>query len=49
MDKTEVMRILRKLARLQVMAEQKQPENMKYLNCFDSTITKDARYGSEIT
>jgi len=46
--KTEVMRISKQLSRVQIVIDQKQPENVEYYKYFDSMITNDARCTCEI-
>jgi hypothetical protein len=46
--KTEVMRISRQPLPVQIMIDQKQPENVKYFNYLGSTITNYARCTREI-
>jgi hypothetical protein len=46
--KTQVMRISRQPSPLQIMTDQKQLENVKYLNYLSSMITNDARCTREI-
>ena len=47
-ERTKVMRISRQPSPIQVMADQKQPENVEYFDCLGSMITNDARYTREI-
>jgi hypothetical protein len=47
-DKTKVMRISRKPSPLYTMIDQKQVENVEYLNCLSSMTTNDARCTCEI-
>jgi hypothetical protein len=47
-EKTKVMRISRQPSPVQIMIDQKQLENVEYLNCFGSVITNDARCTREI-
>jgi len=44
MDKTKVVRISRQPPPVQIMINQKQPENVKYSICLGNMITDDARY-----
>ena len=43
MEKTEVMRISRQLSPIQIVVDQKQAENVEYLNCFGSIIANDSK------
>jgi hypothetical protein len=43
------MKILRKPSTIQIMIDQKQPENVEYYNYLDSMVTNDARCIREIT
>jgi hypothetical protein len=47
-EKNKVMRISRQSSPVQILIDQKQLENVKYLNCLCSVITKDARCTPEI-
>jgi hypothetical protein len=47
-EKTKVMRILRQPSPIQIMIDQKQPENVQYFNYLGSMITNDARCTHEI-
>jgi hypothetical protein len=42
-EKTKVLRISRQPSPVQIMIDQKQPENVEYFNYFGSMITNDAR------
>jgi hypothetical protein len=42
-EKTNVMRISRQPSQIQIMIDQKQPENVEYFKYLDSMITNDAR------
>jgi hypothetical protein len=46
--KTEVMGISKQPSRVQIVIDQKQPENVEYYKYFDSMITNDARCTCEI-
>jgi hypothetical protein len=41
-EKTKVMRISRQPSPIQIIVDQKQPENVEYFNCLGSMITNDA-------
>ena len=43
-EKTEVMKISRQSSSVQVMRNQKQPENVEYYNYFGSMMTSNAIY-----
>jgi hypothetical protein len=47
-EKSKVMRISRQPSSIQIMIDQKQPENVEYFNNFGSMITNDARSTREI-
>jgi hypothetical protein len=47
-EKTKVMRISRQASPVQIMIDQKQLENVEYLNYLGSMITNDARCTHEI-
>jgi hypothetical protein len=47
-EKTKSTRISRQPPPLEIMIDQKQPENMEYFNCVCSLITYDARWTCEI-
>jgi hypothetical protein len=47
-EKIQVMRISSQPSSLQIMIHQKQLENVEYLNCVGSMMTKDAKYTREI-
>jgi hypothetical protein len=47
-EKTNVMRIPRQASSIQIMIDQKQPENVEYFNNWGSMITIDARCTREI-
>jgi hypothetical protein len=47
-EKTKVMRISRQPSSMQIMIDQKQPENVECFNNFGSMITNDARSTREI-
>jgi hypothetical protein len=47
-ENIKVMRISRQTSPVQVMIDQKQLENVKYINCFGSVITNDATYALEL-
>ena len=46
--KTKLMRISSQSFPLQIMTDQKQLENVEYLNCVGSMMTKDAKCTREI-
>ena len=46
--KTRVMRISGHSFQIQIVIDQKQPENVEYFNCLGSMITNDARCTWEI-
>jgi len=47
-EKTKVKRILRQPSTVQIRMDQKQFENVEYLNSSGNLITDDAKYTSEI-
>ena len=47
-EKTKVMGISRQQSCMQIMIDQKQPENVEYFNNLRSMITNDARCTREI-
>jgi hypothetical protein len=47
-EKTNVMRISRQPSQIQIMIDQKQPENVEYFKYLVSMITNDARCTREI-
>ena len=47
-EKTEVMRSSKQLSPVQIIIDQKQPENVEYFKYLCSMITNDARYIHEI-
>jgi hypothetical protein len=42
-EKIKVMKISRKPSTLQIMIDQKRPENVEYFKCLGSPITNDTR------
>jgi hypothetical protein len=46
--KTKVMRISRQPFQIEIVIDQKQPENVEYVNCLGSKVTNNARCTWEI-
>lgn len=47
-EKSKVMRISRQRSPIQIIRDQRQPENVEYFNCLISIITNDATCAREI-
>jgi len=47
-EKSKVMRISRQRSPVQIIRDQRQPENVEYFNCLISIITNDATCACEL-